>query len=1073
MWEIYSIGDSAYLAAILNAVASIAGTGDLKQLAAVGFLLGVLLVMFQGILSGGRVLALQNVLVGWILYAGLFGPKVSVAIEDAYSGAVVVVDNVPLGPAAVGSLLSTVGYQVTRLFETAFSTPAMTDYGFADTLNTLLAVRRAALSRLALGPANSPTPGADLERSVVNYVAECTLAGVDIEARNLDDILQETDPIAAIAFDSDVYTTEVYLGGAGRTETCTEASTLLADYVAREFLPRFTGTLTAALGVDRADEGEAKVQHALDTLAGAGVAARDYMVMAAVLPFFEQGVVRTHQDLGQWTLAASVEQAMAQRNAQWATEETLFARVVRPMMTFFEGFLYAVSPLMVFAIALGPLGIAMVGKYLLMALWIQLWMPVLAVVNLYLQMAAAGQLEAIQSASGAALPSMYAMFQLDLLLQDYLGVGGMLASSVPALSLMLVYGSAVTATHLAGRLQGGDFVDEKLTSPDVVRPAPALALSPSASHAPLTGTVTTGAERVLPTFTVGRDLTDSVSSSSTALAQTSHAFTSQLASTAARAASRSGESFESRSLSWDYSASGSHTDRAVLSVAEDLAQRYRDSNLSSDQLAGIVSGAMGAGLSGMAPGGTRARIEGTLQNRYGVESSLAHDIAADISKRTTEDHDFVSRLARAVESDSSAGRRSVFTEGLRSEELSSLSRQASETRSASEAYTEAVSLQRRFGTSASFGAVETGRAIGQDAALGSRLEQAIGAMGLTGDLQRLAHEWRYARNFADPEQARAAAGMALLLGYEQPSFRTLDDGERSRAQAAGLSLLGAAFGGPRVAEGEPRRSEWGQDAAPAPGSAHRAAGPAVRGGVRTEAAGLRGEVAEAHRSVDNLLATADDQVQWRRTVDEDHLRERAVTGVDDVRSATRGRIAARIVEEAAGPRSPAQLELETLGGLVRQAAEEPARMLDSARGAVTEFLDAYARTGSLTEAARAAPEGWQAAAEALVDRQVERATGFGLTAPQLAVYREALQGALPDLGGLHRALGTDLAQAREQLQEAEGAAVGDAQGELLVRAATAREDGYLRLLGAYNRTGRGDADPSVTGRPSDDGPSDR
>jgi conjugal transfer mating pair stabilization protein TraG len=1065
VWEIYSIGDAAYLAAILNAVAAIAGTEDLKQLAAVGFLLGVLLVMFQAILSGGRVLALQNLLVAWILYAGLFGPKASVAIEDAYSGAVVVVDNVPLGPAAVGSLLSTVGYQVTRLFETAFSTPAMTEYGFADTLGTLLAVRRAALSRLALGPANSPAPGADLERSFVNYVAECTLAGVDIEVRSVDDILEDPDPLAALAFDSDVYTTEVFLGGAGRTETCTAASQLLAEYVAGEFLPRFTGTLTAALGVDRADEVEAKVQHALDTLAGAGIAARDYMVMAALLPFFEQGVVRTHQDLGQWTLAASVEQAMAQRNAQWATEETLFARVVRPMMTFFEGFLYAVSPLMAFAIALGPVGIAMVGKYLLMALWIQLWMPVLAIVNLYLQMAAAGQLEAIQSASGAALPSMYAMFQLDLLLQDYLGVGGMLASSVPALSLMLVYGSAVTATHLASRLQGGDFVDEKLTSPDVVRPAPALALSPSVGHAPLTGTVTTGAERVLPTFTVGRDLTDSVTSSSSALAQTSEAFTSQLATTAARAASRSGESFESRSLAWDYSASGSQTDRAVVSVAEDLAQRYRDSHLSSDQLASVVGGSLGAGFHGRSLGAAQAEIEGILQSRYGVGSGLAHDIASDITKRVTEDHDFVSRLARAVESDSSAGRRSVFTEGLRSEELSSLSHQASKTRSASEAYTQAVSLQQRFGTSASFGAVETGRAIAQDPLLGSRLEEAIAAMGLTGDLQRLAHEWRYARNFADPEQARAAAGMALLLGYEQPSFRTLDQGERTRAQSAGLALLGATFGGPRVGEADPTRSDWVRSAAPTGG----ALGPGSES-IRADAAGLPGAVAEAHRSVDNLLATADDQVRWRRTVDEDHWRERAVTGTDEVRAATRERIAARIVEEAGRPRSPAQLELETLGGLVRQVAEEPPRLLESARGALTEFLDAYARTGSLIEAARAAPDGWEAAAHAFVERQAERAAGFGLTAPQVAVYREALRSALPDLDGLHRTLDSDLARARESLREAEGGSLGDAQGELLVRAATAREDGYLRLLGTYNRTGERTLEGTATGRGTDHPP---
>jgi hypothetical protein len=79
-----------------------------------------------------------------------------------------------------------------------------------------------------------------------------------------------------------------------------------------------------------------------------------------------------------------VEQAAQQRNAQWAAEQTLFTRLVRPMMTFFEGLIFAITPLMAFPIALGPAGIAMTGKYLLFALWIQLWMPIMAIINLYL-----------------------------------------------------------------------------------------------------------------------------------------------------------------------------------------------------------------------------------------------------------------------------------------------------------------------------------------------------------------------------------------------------------------------------------------------------------------------------------------------------------------------------------------------------------------------------------------------------------------------------------------------------------------------------------------------------------------
>jgi conjugal transfer mating pair stabilization protein TraG len=69
VWEIYSIGDAAFLESILNAVAMLAGTADLKQLAGVGFLLGVLLVLFQGILGGAYSIKFQNVLIAWVIYA--------------------------------------------------------------------------------------------------------------------------------------------------------------------------------------------------------------------------------------------------------------------------------------------------------------------------------------------------------------------------------------------------------------------------------------------------------------------------------------------------------------------------------------------------------------------------------------------------------------------------------------------------------------------------------------------------------------------------------------------------------------------------------------------------------------------------------------------------------------------------------------------------------------------------------------------------------------------------------------------------------------------------------------------
>jgi len=212
-----------------------------------------------------------------------------------------------------------------------------------------------------------------------------------------------------------------------------------------------------------------------------------------------------------WGKAAMVEQAIQQRNSQWAGEQTLFTRIVRPMMTWIEGFSYAITPLMAFAVMLGARGIQMTGQYLLMLLWIQLWMPILAVVNLYITMAATGKMAALNAAQ-FNLPSMDGLYQMDMAIQEWLAIGGMLASSTPAIALMLVYGGSVTATHFLGRMQGGDFINEKINSPDIVSPAPVMNLQPNYQHAPLTGATLFGAEKVLPSFQAGKDLSESVSS---------------------------------------------------------------------------------------------------------------------------------------------------------------------------------------------------------------------------------------------------------------------------------------------------------------------------------------------------------------------------------------------------------------------------------------------------------------------------------------------------------------------------------------------------------------------------------
>ncbi len=249
-------------------------------------------------------------------------------------------------------------------------------------------MRKATLSRAALGAANAPMPGTDVERSLVSYVADCVLADVDTNRRSLDDIMQAPDVASALASDNVAFTTVFVRRRRTDTLRCDQAWPRIDSYLPASFVPALKQTLQARFGVARHRDVDTKLQNAIDALAGAGRDAQQYMLMSSALGWLEKGIVLTHENRLQWSAATSVQQAIAQRNAQWAAEQSLFMNIVRPMMTFFEGFIYAIAPLMGFAVALGPIGISLAGKWLMFAFWTQLWLPVLAITNLYLMMAA-------------------------------------------------------------------------------------------------------------------------------------------------------------------------------------------------------------------------------------------------------------------------------------------------------------------------------------------------------------------------------------------------------------------------------------------------------------------------------------------------------------------------------------------------------------------------------------------------------------------------------------------------------------------------------------------------------------
>ncbi|MFG5054448.1 conjugal transfer protein TraG N-terminal domain-containing protein, partial [Vibrio cholerae] len=186
-------------------------------------------------------------------------------------------------------------FQITRLFETAFSTPAMTEYGFASSLQSLIKVRKQVMDRSGLGDANR-VGGSDIEQSWFNYIKECTLIGIDIGQKNLDQVLSDPNPMTAIRFDSRIYGTRIMLSGSSSDLDCTDAYSQLKLMTESTFIPRLKQVLSASLGTSSATDTDDVIRNALNNLGLASVNTQEYMTASVLLPIYEQSVTGKYMD---------------------------------------------------------------------------------------------------------------------------------------------------------------------------------------------------------------------------------------------------------------------------------------------------------------------------------------------------------------------------------------------------------------------------------------------------------------------------------------------------------------------------------------------------------------------------------------------------------------------------------------------------------------------------------------------------------------------------------------------------------------------------------------------------------
>lgn len=469
----------------------------------------------------------------------------------------------------------------------------------------------------------------------------------------------------------------------------------------------------------------------------------------------------------------------------------MFQRVARPLMTFIEGFVYAVTPRMALLIVLGVLGINLVGKYLMMAVWIQLWLPALAVVNLFINLVAINGMEALQATQGIDPTSFAGIDSLQRVCADWLATGGWLAASTPMLTLFLVYGGAITATALAGRLPGGDFVSEQTLSPSVLETPPQLQLQPQYTHDPVQGAVLTGAAGTLiPQLNWSQEAASAVSGNYRELQQASTQYSTALTSALSQHYSQGFSASDAQALNRSLAVSQSRADQYSYSLAREALSATGIQNLTASELSLAIRMGASGGFAGI------SSALGAVSGQT-ITQQQAFDLAQKVLEQAGGQNQLQAQLNDTQMADLRSGQQSEFTKQLSEADQRDLAKLQADVVQKSTEYSRAESLSQRVsgGYNASTAAVAT--QLLQTPGLLNRLSEELQTAGLFGRAWELAQTSRYQQTFgADPDHTRAfaAAGLGLLLGYEQAD-QPLDAQMAAEARAAGQDLLTAASGG--------------------------------------------------------------------------------------------------------------------------------------------------------------------------------------------------------------------------------------------------------------------------------------
>lgn len=441
---IVTYGGGETLEQAFNAIAAMFNDNEFSNAIYIAAVLFGFWVIINGIARGSSFIPIKwffwfVISTNLVLY-----PKTDIKIEDPLTRYEAKVDNVPYLLGSFASAMSSVGHVLTQKMEMYFTLPDYLPYHQTGSVFASKLFRQMGQYKIRDGVLK-----ANLHRFIQNCVVYDAMVGVKY---NIKDLQRSQDILSLVSNTSNIVGfTYQEAGGSSAIVSCKEGIEKIKAQLEDE-----TNGIAAFLGMKSnlsrieavaGNEFKAYLASSYQFMSKISATAEDILKQEMMINAIQDATKNKAEELGSPHNYAATKALLQQRSTYNAIGE-MASQTLAVTKVIFEVLAYSAFIFIAMLIMM-PNGMQVLLNYLGLIMWIQLWPPLYAVLNLIMNVAASYKSQGLIGNEGLTMLTSVGFSNLH---SDMESMAGYLSMSIPFISYAIVKGGAGSFMNLASSL---------------------------------------------------------------------------------------------------------------------------------------------------------------------------------------------------------------------------------------------------------------------------------------------------------------------------------------------------------------------------------------------------------------------------------------------------------------------------------------------------------------------------------------------------------------------------------------------------------------------------------------------